>query len=207
MLSEQKKLNQDSKSLKEQMQEGNQNSRLPNQEGGQQQDGEGKSEGQQETPGQDGKPGQKGAGDQLQKMAEQQRNIRRQLQELEQQYKNAKGRTGSLEGAGEMMQEVEKELEQNRLNDRVTDLQMKIEQRLLDAEKSMHQKGFKKKRKALRAEGDNPEGEVAEPPESIEPGEPDALARLLRRNLEEVSPEWRERVRAYYDNLLRVTPQ
>jgi hypothetical protein len=140
-------------------------------------------------------------------MAGQQQNIRRQLEELEKRYKDAKGRTGgSLEGVGEMMQDVEKELKENRLGEQVTETQKKIEQRLLDAEKSMHEKGFKKKRKALQAPGEPPAAVVEESPALPHIEGPESLARLLRQNLEDVSPHWRGRIRAYYDSLLKMNP-
>lgn len=204
MLQKQKQLNQQTQSVKEQMQEGNKNERLPDPSGKQEQPGEGEKPGEQKQPGQNGDQG--GATEQLKKMAEQQRNIRRQLEELEKRYKDAKGRTGSLEGVGEMMQDVEKELDENRLGDQVTDTQQKIEQRLLDAEKSMHEKGFKKKRKALQAPGEAPEAVVEESPALPPREDSGALARLLRQNLEDVSPQWRERIRAYYDSLLKMNP-
>jgi hypothetical protein len=211
MLQEQKKLNQDSQSLKQMMEEGNKNQRIPGQGGESQKEGEPKpgdqQAGDQQQSGEQGKNGQQGdqgTTDQLRKLAEQQRNIRRQLEELENRYKETKGRTGSLEGVGELMKDVEKEMEQQRLNDRVTDKQLQIEQRLLDAERSMHQKGFKKKRKALHAEGEAPEAVIEEPALAPEEVEAESLARLLRQNLEEVSPQWRERIRTYYDNLLKM---
>ncbi len=204
MLQKQKQLNQQTQSVKEQMQEGNKKERLPGPSGKQEQPGEGEKPGEQKQPGQNGDQG--GASEQLKKMAEQQRNIRRQLEELEKRYKDAKGRTGSLEGVGEMMQNVEKELDENRLGDQVTDTQQKIEQRLLDAEKSMHEKGFKKKRKALQAPGEAPEAVVEKSPVPTPKEEPESLARLLRQNLEDVSPHWRERIRTYYDSLLKMNP-
>ncbi len=204
MLQKQKQLNQQTQSAKEQMQEGNKNQRLPDPSGKQEQQGQGSESGKQNKPGEAGEQGS--ASEQLKKMAEQQRNIRRQLEELERRYKEAKGRTGSLEGVGEMMQDVEKDLDQNRLNEQVTETQNKIEQRLLDAEKSMHTQGFKKKRKALPAPGDAPEAVVEESPALPLKEEPESLARLLRQNLEDVSPHWRERIRTYYDSLLKMNP-
>ncbi len=204
MLQKQKQLNQQTQSAKEQMEEGNKNQRLPGPNGNKEQQGKGEKPGEQKQPGQNGGDG--GASEQLKKMAEQQRNIRRQLEELEKRYKEAKGRTGSLEGVGEMMQEVEKELDHNRLNQQVTETQQKIEQRLLDAEKSMHTQGFKKKRKALPAPGEAPEAVVEESPALPQKEEPESLARLLRQNLEDVSPHWRERIRSYYDSLLKMNP-
>jgi hypothetical protein len=182
MLSEQKSLNRDTQGMKEQMSQGE---RLPNQS-------------PQEKEG--------GVGEQMRKMAEQQRSIRRQLEQLEKQYSQMKQRTGGLDGVGEMMQDVEKDLKSGQVNDQVTELQNKIEQRLLDAEKSLHEKGYKKKRKALRAEGEAPEGVEEEAAPLVEEQQEGDLARLLRDNLEQVSPHWRDRVRSYYDNLLRMNP-
>ncbi|NUN96259.1 MAG: hypothetical protein HUU16_08795 [Candidatus Omnitrophica bacterium] len=187
MLAQQKQLNQDTQSLKEMMEQGNKNQRLPGQGDS--------SEGQ----------GERGFSEQLKKMAEEQANIRRQLQQLEQQYRESRSRAGNLEGIGEMMEEVEKDLEHAKVDERVTDLQQKIEQRLLDAEKSLHEKGYRRERRALQAEGEGVEGALEESPPMELETKPD-LARLLRENLEEVSPHWRDRVRSYYDQLLRMNP-
>lgn len=182
MLSQQKGVNEQTEALKQQM--------------------AGKKPGE-ETPG-----GTEGEGlspqEQMQKIAEQQAATRRQLEALEEKYQGIKQKAGSLGGVGDQMEQVEKDLEQGILNDRVTDLQENIVQRLLDAEKSIHNQGYKEKRRALRTDGVLVEEETAPTlPDLLEEGDRSDLARLLKRDLDRVSPHWRERVRAYYDNLLQ----
>lgn len=181
VLSEQKSLNQESQQTKDR-QEGTQ----PGQESG---------EGTEQMSWQE----------KLQRMADQQRQTRQMLEDLEQRYQDMKQRTGSLEGIGEDMQAVEKELEEGRLNEQVVQTQKKIEQRLLDAEKSLHNQGFKKSRRALRA-GEDPLAPLVEGPEPTQEELEADLARLLRNDLSDVPVHWRDRVRSYYDNLLRMNP-
>lgn len=187
-LSEQRKLNNQTEKMKEQM-EGNQN------------------KGEQGQPEQSGQSkSSQSMQEQMQRMAEQQRNVRRQIEQLEQQYQQMKQRAGGLEGVSESMQEVEQALDQGRADEEVTAAQKKIEQRLLDAERSLHEKGYKRKRKALSAEGEPVDGTAPEETVPITPEEEEELARLLQDNLREVSPHWRNRVREYYDELLKTTP-
>jgi hypothetical protein len=181
-LSRQKQLNQQSKDLRNQQKQGE--SGTPDQKGGE-------------------KPGD---GDPLGRMAREQQAVRRMLEELERRYSHMKQRAGTLEGVGEQMQEVENDLEHGNLDDRVIEMQEKIEQRLLDAEKSLHNQGYKKKRKALRAGEGVLEQIVDDSSEVLGEEEQADLARLLRQNLEQVSPHWRERVRSYYDRLLEMNP-
>jgi hypothetical protein len=192
MLSDQQGLNQQTQKMKEQMQNQGQRIPAPDKPGEQSGQQPGQEEGDQGSPQ-----------EQLRKMARQQASIRRQLDEIQQKYGHLKEKTGNLEGIGDLMQEVEKELEHNKVNDQVTDLQQKIEQRLLDAEKSLHEKGYKRKRKALRAEGEGvlSEGETQGLPTG--PDQPEELARMIHQRLDQVSPHWRERVRKYYDRLLQ----
>ena len=175
-------------------------------------------EGGQEMKGQEGLPKEgegnregengtsQGLSEQMRKMARHQQSIRKQLEQLNRQYGHLKKATGSLGGIGDMMEQVEKDLEKGSITNRVTQIQDKIEQRLLDAEKSLHTKGFRKKRRALRAIGEPIEGEGVSESAPLDDKQLAELARLLRGGLEEVSPHWRDRVRNYYDSLLHINP-
>jgi hypothetical protein len=162
---------------------------------------------EQKEPGKQTMPGSKGTmQERLQRMAAQQEQTRRMLQELEERYQNVQNRPGNLEGIGDAMSDVQKELEHGNLNDEVVDMQRQIEQRLLDAEKSLHNQGYEKQRRALRAIGEGAEPSIAEEAPVLSEDEKADLARLLRRNMDEVSPHWRDRVRGYYDRLLQMNP-
>ncbi|MCP4547588.1 MAG: DUF4175 family protein [bacterium] len=117
------------------------------------------------------------------------------------------GVLGSLDQIIEDMKEVEKDFEAGRINDETLRRQDKIFEKLLDAQRSVHRRDFKQKRRSDTAD------ELA-PLWPDDEEQDDPLARLrdeIRRGLGDAAPsEYEELIQEYYRSLLdnreEVTP-
>lgn len=133
-------------------------------------------------------------------MAKEQKAIREALQKLNQQLKDMeadKKTLGDLDQVGKDMEEVEKRIEKPDIGRETREKQRKILQRLLDAQKSIHQQDFEKKR---RAELDNKKmlDEMMKTPEIQEQ---DMFMDLESFWKEGYPEEYREYLKSYFENL------
>ena len=111
-----------------------------------------------------------------------------------------KGAQGQIEAIKEEMREVLGDLQQRRLNQRTLQKQERIFQRMLDASRSIHSRGFKDEREA-RGGQDQP---YAGPPWLSEDlGQtPDLLRQAMRRALEGNYPaEYSALLQRYYEQV------
>ena len=96
-----------------------------------------------------GKGGQQQA---LQRLAARQQQLRKSLEELQKEMEQSSDQTGDLGGIAKDMDEVIKDLQQNRVLRKTLDRQQRILSRLLDAQKSMRTQDYKKERKSVTGE-------------------------------------------------------
>jgi len=146
-----------------------------------------------------GKP-QPGLDGQLRRLAAEQRQIYQSLEDLQRSMRGHKGAQGQIEAIQKEMREVLDELQQRRLNQRTLQKQERIFQRMLDASRSIHSRGFKEEREARGGE-DQP---YAGPPGLADDlGQtPDLLRQAMRRALEGDYPvEYRILLQRYYEQV------
>jgi hypothetical protein len=133
---------------------------------------------------------------QMQRLKAEQQALRQSLEEVTPGQDGLLGRTDKIV---EDMKEVEKDLESGRLDAETLERQEKIFERLLDAQRSVHQRGYKEQRLSRPGEELEPlwpeEGEMEDP-----------LAKLrdeIRRGQGEAAPpEYEELIQEYYRSLL-----
>jgi hypothetical protein len=136
----------------------------------------------------------------MQRLAREQSEIRRQTQELFRKYGRLKELLGRLDETGNEMMDVEKELEDQNADERVQEKQERILSRLMDAEKSMQEKGFSRNRQSETA-GDYDPGRSPEMPDTVQSIR--NRVQKLRQGIgeEQIPMEYRERVRRYFERL------
>ncbi|RKY62345.1 MAG: hypothetical protein DRP96_00445 [Candidatus Neomarinimicrobiota bacterium] len=96
--------------------------------------------------------GQGGQQQALQRLAARQQQLRKSLEELQKEMEQSSDQTGDLGGIAKDMDEVIKDLQQNRVLRKTLDRQQRILSRLLDAQKSMRTQDYKKERKSVTGE-------------------------------------------------------
>jgi hypothetical protein len=146
-----------------------------------------------------GKP-QPGLDGQIRRLAAEQGRLYQALEDLQRSMRGHKGAQGQIEAIKEEMREVLGDLQQRRLNQRTLQKQERIFQRMLDASRSIHSRGFKDEREA-RGGQDQP---YAGPPGLSEDlGQtPDLLRQAMRRALEGNYPaEYRALLQRYYEQV------
>ncbi len=146
--------------------------------------------------------------DDLARLAAQQEMIRQSLDQLNQQMGNRRDVLGRLGDLGKEMEEVVKDLRANRLDKKVLERQERILSRLLDAQRSIREKEYSKKRKAEWEK----QVLAKSPPELQESllRQQDRLRKELLNSLQEgYRAEYREFIKLYFENLSRTpfTPQ
>jgi hypothetical protein len=139
-------------------------------------------------------------GGQQQRLAAEQRRIYQALEALQQSMRGHKGAQGRIEKIQEEMREVIGDLQRRRLDSRTLRKQERISQRMLDASRSIHSRGFKEERQAKSG---------AAPPYAGPPGlptdlgqAPDLLRRAMRQALQGDYPgEYRALLERYYEQV------
>lgn len=142
----------------------------------------------------------------LARLAAQQGIIKNSLDQLTSETGNRRDVLGRLNELGEEMSEVIRQLEAQQLDRRVIERQEKILSRLLDAQKSVREKEYSKKREAEREATQL----VKSPPELRKETlmKEDRLRRELMNALEEgYSAEYRELIKYYFEYLSRQSSQ
>jgi hypothetical protein len=136
-------------------------------------------------------------------MAAEQEAIRRQLQEMANRARgNEKLLGDALEGAAQEAREVVQELEQRGLSEETLKRQNRIFNRLMDAQRSIQEREFGRRRKAERPE----DFTVIAPdqlPESLlqRNGRDEQLRRQLERWQGRYPESYRDLIREYYELL------
>ena len=140
------------------------------------------------------------AGERLQQMADQQRRIREQIKELGRNRDLRNSALGDLERLAEQMQESIEELSGASLSNRTTQRQQQILTRLLEATRSLQERGRERRRESRSGEDSRRDS-----PTALTPNErADRLRRDLIRALENgYAPDYQELIRRYFDLLQR----
>lgn len=134
----------------------------------------------------------------LQQMAAQQQAIKKQLDEIRRNPEARGNLLGDLQKIGDQMEETIGELEQRHLNPQMVERQQQILQRLLDAQRSIHQRGKDDKREAREGDDFSRESPDALPPEEAA----EKLRRDLIRALESgYAPDYEELIKRYFELL------
>jgi hypothetical protein len=146
------------------------------------------------------KPGPGGRGPDLRRLAAQQRQIYQALEQLESGVRGRRGAEKRLESIQEEMRGVIADLDRGRLDAGVVQRQRRIEQRMLDASRSIHTRGHENKRRAERGAApayDGPDWL----PEDLGQAR-DVLRQAMKAALEGSYPEaYRRSIRRYYENI------
>ena len=140
----------------------------------------------------------------LQQMSSQQQSIKQQLDQLR-RNPEARGRLlGDLEKIGDQMEETIGELERRQMKPEMIERQQQILQRLLDAQRSIHQRGEEEKR-----EGHEGRDIIRESPGELPPEEAaDKLRRDLIKALESgYAPDYEDLIKRYFELLQNQTLQ
>ena len=134
----------------------------------------------------------------LRQMGAQQDALRRQLKEMSRNRELSNKVMGDLNKIAEQMEETIRELQRGRVNRRTVQRQQQILTRLLDASRSMQQRGKEKKREARQGNDiDRPSPSELTPTEQA-----DQLRRALRRALESgYAPDYQELIKRYFELL------
>ncbi len=147
-------------------------------------------------------PGGKQPGS-LRQLAARQRQIQESLQQLQEEVnRQSTQQTGNLKGIAKDMEDVIKDLNQNKVLRKTIDRQQKILTRMLDAQQSLRTQSYKKER-----ESKSGEGIVGTSPGAL----PEDLGErnlLLTKKLEEAlqngySNEYKEIIRKYFEELAK----
>ncbi|RMG63881.1 MAG: hypothetical protein D6715_10560 [Calditrichaeota bacterium] len=140
--------------------------------------------------------------DALARLAAQQEMIRQSLENLSQQMGNRRDVAGRLDNLSQEMEEVVKQLKQKQVDRKVIERQERILSRLLDAQKSVREKEYSRKRQAEQGEA-----VVVRSPEQIarELLEREDLLRreMLRSREEGYSAEYWKFIKLYFEALTR----
>ncbi len=138
----------------------------------------------------------------LQQMSSQQEAIKRQLDQLRRNPESRGKLLGDLDKIGQQMEETIAELQRRQVDPKTVERQRQILQRLLDAQKSIHQRGEKDER-----EGREGRDTVRQSPDELPPHEAvDRLRRDLLKALESgYAPDYEELIKRYFELLQNET--
>lgn len=136
----------------------------------------------------------------IRRLSAEQGRIYQALEELHRSARGHKGAQGQIEAMQEEMREVINELQQRRLNERTLQKQERIFQRMLEASRSIHSRGFKEDREATGGRDQPYSGPPGMPDDRGQV--PDALREAMRRALEGPYPnEYRILLQRYYEQV------
>lgn len=136
----------------------------------------------------------------LAEMQARQQAIREKLQQMREKLEDERRVLGDLDELGKSMEQVEGDLGRGQLDENLQRQQEKILSRLLDAERSIREQDFARRRESR--EGEDLFGEQTG--EERVAGEEDRESALRRYTAPERAPEaWREDVRRYFRSIQR----
>lgn len=139
---------------------------------------------------------------QLQRILSKQSEIRRELENLASSYSERPGLTSSIEGVDQEMRKIEEDLRKLRISRKILKRQEKVLTRLLDAQRSIREKGFSKKRERIVGKEYPNLPSPSSLPKNL--GErKKALRELLLKTLREgYPPEYETLIKAYFNKLM-----
>ena len=158
----------------------------------------------QQTAGMGQKPGGLSMGEQaaMSRLAAEQEALRKSLEQLRGEAGNRSELLGDLEKVGQDMEEVVKDCQKRHVNPNTINRQKRILSRLLDAQRSVHNRDFSKKRKA----GTGKKYRMVSPnalPSDLLSSKDRLKNELLKAMKEGYSKDYRELIRRYFDSLSR----
>ena len=136
------------------------------------------------------------------RLASRQAALQQAMQELDKQIEGQNNIAGDLGGIAQQMDEVVKDLLKQNIDRQTLKRQRRILSRMLDAQKSLQQREYSKKRRAIRAN----KYRVIDP---VSPGEAmDAEKRIMREAMRKArqsgySKEYRQLIEAYFKKRLK----
>ncbi len=137
----------------------------------------------------------------MQQLAQRQLQLREALRQIEEGLGSDSRMLGDLGKIGEDMEAVAKELQRRRPSERVLQQQEKILSRLLDAQRSAHQRDFSKKRTSETGGWDQAWQGVGDLPEDLGEARNLLYEELLRSLKQGYSREEQNLIREYFENL------
>ena len=151
---------------------------------------------QQQGPGRGGPQLQR----QLGRLSAEQNRLMQALEELGRSLRGHRGAQQRVDAIQEEMRDVLADLSQRRLDQRTLQKQQRIYQRMLDASRSLHSRGFKEKRQGKTAADQPYAGPAALPGDLGQT--PDRWRQALRQALAGPYPdEYRALLKRYYDQI------
>ena len=142
--------------------------------------------------------GQNGQQQAMQRLAARQQQLRKSLEDLQNELAESSDQSGDLGGIAKDMDDVIKDFQQNRVLRKTLERQQRILSRLLDAQKSLRTQDYKKERKSVAGEDFHREspGEL--------PADLGERRTVLRENLKQAlkegySREYEELIRQYFE--------
>ena len=130
------------------------------------------------------------------RLAAEQRRMEELARQIADESRGTNELLGALDDLAGRMEEIARELDEGRLDEDLVERQERIITRLLDSQRSMRERDFKRERRSAPG-GDEaplaPEGRRA--PES----ERETLLRMIRRGMQEKGPaEYEDLIRQYF---------
>ena len=137
---------------------------------------------------------------QIARLSAQQQGLMQALDEIARSLRGHRGAQQRVRAIQEEMRDVLADLQRGRLNQRTRQNQERIYQRMLDASRSIHSRGFEEKRRSITATDQPYAGPVAVPADRGQT--PDLWREALRQALAGPYPEeYRALLRRYYDQI------
>ena len=137
---------------------------------------------------------------QIARLSAQQQGLMQALDEISRSLRGHRGAQQRVQAIQEEMRDVLADLQRGRLNQRTQQNQERIYQRMLDASRSIHSRGFDEKRRSITATDQPYAGPTALPADREQT--PDLWREALRQALAGPYPEeYRALLRRYYDQI------
>lgn len=133
---------------------------------------------------------------QMARLAAEQRRLEEIARQVAAESRGAKEILGSIDDIAEQMSELASRLEEGRLDEDTIERQERILTRLLDSQRSMRERDYKRERRSITA-GDVPALAPAESVPAVDDRE--ILLRMIRRGMQERGPaEYEDLIKAYF---------
>ena len=137
---------------------------------------------------------------QIARLSAQQQGLMQALDEISRSLRGHRGAQQRVQAIRDEMRDVLTDLQRGRLTQRTRQNQERIYQRMLDASRSIHSRGFDEKRRSITATDQPYAGPTALPTDRGQP--PDLWREALRQALAGPYPEeYRALLRRYYDQI------
>ncbi len=137
----------------------------------------------------------------LSRLAAQQAALQQQLEDLNQANQQTQQMMGRLGELGEEMREVVQDLQNRQVDERTLKRQERILTRLLDAQRSVREREYRKERLSRTAQGDYFQPAPGEADQNLQLDQ--ARERLLRALREGYTRDYQQLVRAYFEAMAR----